>query len=195
MRLGKIRYFGMLLHFVRIGSLELERLCLDHSECPERQFCAMSSCTDDLGRNFSCGECKPCDDCRCHVDAFDRSCPQQRCLDQPTDGIRFLQGTFYAISLLSDMPDHICVRRLLFTSGTFSDIQAAVCTNHPASDALENISALSALCPSFLRIGAVVNTTSREDGTFTINAFISSEGLPPCSHPIITRAHTSFTTQ
>jgi hypothetical protein len=169
----------LMVHLVKIGSLELAGSCLDHNNCPESLFCAVSKCTDDFGRNFSCGECKPCVECRCHVDAFDGSCPQQRCPNQPTDGVRFLQGPFHAFSLLPGVTTHFCVRRLLFTSGTFSDIQAAVRVDHPASAAPANLSALSELCPSFVRIGAVVNTTFREDGTFAVDVFVSSEGRAP----------------
>jgi hypothetical protein len=167
----------MTLNMVKIGSLELSDSCLDHSECPRSRFCAASRCTDDLGRKFPCGECKPCGECRCNVDAFDHACPQQQCPDQPTDGVRFLQGPFHAISPLAGTPTHLCVRRLLFTSGTFSDIQFAVRTDHPASAGPTNISALSVLCPSFVRVGAVVNITVL-DGAFAVDVYISSEGRP-----------------
>jgi hypothetical protein len=166
------------VHLVRIGSLQLAGLCFDHSGCPENKFCAPSKCTDDFGRYFPCGECKPCSACRCHADAIDHSCPQKRCPDQPSDGVRFLQGPFYAHSPLAGITTHLCVRRLLFTSGTFSDVQAAMRNDHPASAAPTNLSGLSALCPSFLRIGAVINVTIREDGAFAVDVFISSEGFP-----------------
>jgi hypothetical protein len=182
---GHCRFVALFLasRLVIIGSLKLVDSCHDHKGCPESRFCAQSECTDDFGRNFSCGDCKPCAECRCHADAIDHSCPQQRCPDQPTDGVRFLQGPFYSQAPLAGVPTHLCVRRLLFTGGTFSDMQAAVRTDHPASAAPADLPALAALCPSFVRIGAVANTTAREDGSFAVDVFVSSDGCPPATPP------------
>jgi hypothetical protein len=92
--------------------------------------------------------------------------------------VRFLQGPFHALSPIPGVPTHLCARRLLFTSGTFSDIQAAIRTDHPAAASPANLTALSDLCPSFVRIGAVANTTAR-DGAFAVDVFVSSEGPRP----------------
>jgi hypothetical protein len=186
---------SLAFNLVRADSSVLPSTCYSHSSCPANQFCASSECTDSIGRRFPCGICKLCTECRCHSVSIDLSCPPHQCPDQPTDGVRFLQGPFYAHSVVKDVSTHACVRRLLFSGGTFFDIQAAIRTDHPASAAPANLSAVAARCPPFARIGAVLNTTFHaDDATFIVNVSVSSEGCSlcvaahPCSPPMPTRS-------
>ena len=154
--------------------------CLDHRECAIGSFCAASSCSDGLGRKYLCGICEPCSECLCHKDAVDGACPINKCPDQPAESIRFLQGPLFARTTISGVPTHVCVRRLLFDTGSFFDVQAAIRVDHPASAASINLTSVNAQCPAFSRAGLLLGLSTSTLQTFVLNVVVTSEGNCCC---------------
>jgi hypothetical protein len=156
--------------------------CLAHDECNDSFFCKASSCADSIGAEYRCGKCHPCIECRCNTDAIDLACPTVACPDQPTDAIRFLQGPFLSRSPIPGAPTYSCLRRLLFDGGAFSDIQAAVPVEHPASVPSEtNLSLVASSCPAISRTGILLGRFVQPEPSvprFLLDVMVSSEGRP-----------------
>ena len=161
-------------------------VCLDHNECDVEYFCGSSSCIDTIGRSYLCGRCKPCAECVCNKDAVDGACPNKKCTEQPTDSVRFLQGPFFASEPISGIPTYLCVRRLLFEVGSFFDVQAAICVDHPASASPVNQTSVEEQCPAFTRTGIIIGLSTPEaspDTPFLLDVVVTSEG------PLVIRNH------
>lgn len=152
-------------------------VCYSHDSCAEAQFCAWANCTNELGSLYPCGVCKPCAQCICDSDSVDYECPLLQCPEQPSNGVRFLQGEFYNISSLNKPEGYTCVRRFLVTGSTFSFLQLPVYTYHPANSAILNESALlSLVCPTYLSSGVLETQGSKDGQTLNLRALVTSEG-------------------
>jgi hypothetical protein len=153
--------------------------CFAHDDCSDPQhFCAWSECEDEVGERYPCGGCKPCTECLCDSDSSDFRCPLDRCTAQPINGVRFLQGFFHNHSVLEQVPDYNCVRRLVITGNIFSIIQLPVYKLHPATTAMFNESdSQISKCPSYTRHGILKSSRELINGTLKLVAVISSEGM------------------
>ena len=153
--------------------------CYDHTECQTNTFCAWSSCIDPKGRNFSCGTCKVCTRSLCDSDSIDFACPRSRCRDQPSEGVRYLQGVFLGHAHLKNASHYVCTRRLTMSGSSISFLQIPVHDRHPASQAVPNISsAATAECPSFTLSGVIIESiaTAGPDSAVSLRVAITSDG-------------------
>jgi hypothetical protein len=164
-----------------VVSQRLEQ-CFAHNDCSDPQhFCAWSVCEDEVGERYPCGGCKHCSACLCDSDASDFQCPLDRCKSQPINGVRFLQGFFHNHSVLEQVPDYNCVRRLVITGHIFSITQLPLYKLHPATTAILNESnSLTSICPSYSRHGNLRSSHEFINGTLKLVAIISSEGVLIC---------------
>lgn len=156
-------------------------ICFSHTDCvgPD-DFCAWTNCTENDGQSYSCGRCRPCADCICDDYSIDFQCPSAKCPAQPINGVRFLQGEFVNYSVVVQMPNYTCFRRLVVSSSMFSFEQIAVFTSHPASmTGFTQPVLLSSLCPAFLQSG-VLNISNRMDqSVLDVQAIVLSQGKIP----------------
>jgi hypothetical protein len=174
-------HLSMLPNFV--FALNETNACLAHAECPVDFFCAKMFCTDRSGLQYICGQCRRCEACFCHNDAVDDRCPHD-CHDQPTNGVRYLQGPFLARSAIPTIPTYTCLRRLTFDGGAFVDLQAPVSIEHPASAAPVDRTVLEAQCQPFARVGILLDFVpdpSMSGQTYQVSVVITSSGSSPFS--------------
>jgi hypothetical protein len=160
-------------------TLDEANTCFDHAECQADAFCAWSISIDSKGRNISCGICKKCIFCRCDVDSIDSACPQSRCPDQPSQGVRYLQGVFLGHARLKYASHYICTRRLTMSGATIAFLQSPVHDGHPASHAMLNISSAAAAdCPSVALSGVIIESTATmgPDRAVSLRVSITSDG-------------------
>ena len=115
------------------GAIGAGSACYSHRDCPgPDDFCSWTTCHDVFGRTHRCGICAQCASCRCNFHAVDSACPRDRCPAQPTDGICYLQGSFYGFSSVAtgnmslEMPlGYLYVQRVSFVGSTFHEMQAS----------------------------------------------------------------------
>jgi hypothetical protein len=156
-----------------------ENICFDHDVCPENSFCALRDCIDFLGRNISCGTCKECTSCHCDTDSIDSACPRIRCPDQPSQGVRFLQGVFLGHDRLGNASNYFCTRRLTISGATIAFFQTPVHDGHPASQAVLNISGAALVdCPIVALSGVIIETaaTVGSGSAVRLQVAITSDG-------------------
>lgn len=151
--------------------------CWNHTVCGLDQFCALSTCRDYQGRNYSCGACERCNQCVCDADSIDLACPQNRCPSQPSEGVRFIQGVFADRFRIPGFLDYICVRRLVISGASISFLQTVIHGQHPASIINAIIPAGTAgNCMTMSLSGIIYSSALNPSGAVDLEVAVTSEG-------------------
>jgi hypothetical protein len=163
----------------RFQTADQTNICFDHAGCQENRFCAWSNCTDNKGRNISCGTCKSCTSCLCDTDSIDSACPRSRCPNQPSQGVKFLQGAFLGHGRLEKASNFICTRRLTISGAAIAFLQVPIHDGHPASQTILNISSAAAAdCPNVALSGVIIESTATvgADSAVKLHVAVTSDG-------------------
>jgi hypothetical protein len=164
---------------LRFQTADQANSCFDHAECQENKFCAWSNCIDFEGRNISCGTCKSCSFCHCDTDSIDSSCPRIRCPNQPSQGVRFLQGVFLGHGRLKNASSYICTRRLTISGAAIAFLQVPIRDGRPDSQTILKISSAAASeCPNLALFGVIVKSTATvgADSAVRLHVAVTSDG-------------------